>query len=178
MRKLLCVMAIASAGLATVYAAEPAKKARDMQCCPIDPKAAATLERIKKLEGTWVMSAPGQPPMSIVFKPTAGGSAVIETMFPGSREEMVNLYTADGDKIVITHYCMLGQQPRMKQASSDDKTIQFEFVDGGNIKSRDDAHMDAVALTVDGDTLKETWSFYSGGNVVDQKVFELKRQAR
>jgi hypothetical protein len=145
----------------------------------MDPKAAATLERIKKLEGTWSMEAPGQPPMSIMFKPTAGGTAVIETMFSGTPKEMINLYTADGDKIVLTHYCMLGQQPRMKQsAGSDDKTIKFEFADGGNIKSRDEGHMDAVALTVDGDTLTEDWTFYADGKAVDHKVFEFKKQSK
>src|SRR5438034_8262878 len=85
-------------------------KADEMQCCPMDPKAAATLERIKKLQGTWATApAEGQPAMSIVFRPTAGGTAVIETMFGGTPKEMINLYTADGDKIVLTHYCMLGQ---------------------------------------------------------------------
>src|SRR4030095_2463355 len=133
----------------------------------------------KKLEGTWTMAgAQGQPAMSINFRPTAGGTAVIETMFGGTPKEMINLYTADGDKIVLTHYCALGQQPRMKQASAsgDDKTIKCEFVDGGNIKSRDEGHMDAVALTVDGDKLTEDWTFYADGKAVDHKGFEFHRQ--
>ena len=176
-------LAMAGGSLAYVRAADtPAKhptKADEMQCCAMDPKASATLERIKKLEGTWTLPASegtGGAAMNITFKSTAGGSAVIETMFPGSKEEMINLYTADGEKIVLTHYCMLGQQPRMKQsASADDKTIKFEFENGGNIKSRDEGHMDAVALTVDGDTLTEDWTFYADGKAVDHKVFEFKR---
>jgi hypothetical protein len=182
MRKILSVIALVIAGTAFTFvrarAAEAPAKAGEMKCCVMDPKAAATLDRIKKLEGTWTMNgrAPG-PMMSIVFKPTAGGSAVIETMFPGTDEEMINLYTADGDKIVVTHYCKLGQQPRMKQADgSDEKTIKFEFVEGGNIESRDEGHMDAVALSVDGDKLTETWTFYANGKVVDQKAFEFTRQ--
>ena len=176
-------LAVAGASLAYVRAADtPAKhptKADEMECCAMDPKAAATLERIKKLEGTWTLpAAEGMPAMNITFKPTAGGTAVIETMFAGTPKEMINLYTADGDKIVLTHYCMLGQQPRMKQGATDDKSIKFEFVDGGNIKSRDDGHMDAVALTVDGDKLTEDWTFYADGKAVDHKVFELHRQAK
>src|SRR2546421_7032705 len=113
--KTLAALAIGAVVIATVRAAEQqgatAKKADEMQCCPMDPKASAALDRIKKLEGTWTLVAPappaaGAPAMSIVFKPTAGGSAVIETMFPGSEKEMINLYTAEGDKIVLTHYCM------------------------------------------------------------------------
>src|SRR3954466_12568716 len=53
---------------------------------------------ISALGGTWVaVGAPqGQKPMTLVFKPTAGGSAIIETMFPGSDREMVNVYSIDG----------------------------------------------------------------------------------
>jgi hypothetical protein len=176
-------LGVAGASFAYLQAADaPAAKhptkAEEMQCCPMDPKAAATLERIKKLEGTWTMSGPDGVSMNVTFKPTAGGTAVIETMFAGTPKEMINLYTADGDKIVLTHYCMLGQQPRMKQAMTDDKTIKFEFQDGGNIKSRDEGHMDAVALTVDGaDKLTQDWTFYADGKAVDHTVLELRRQA-
>jgi hypothetical protein len=58
-----------------------------MKCCPIDPKAAVSLDKLKKLEGTWTMSTPGQPSMNVVFKPTAGGSAVIERCSPGPRRK-------------------------------------------------------------------------------------------
>jgi len=184
-RLLLVAAGMAIAGLSSIPLVRgadspqgPPKKADEMQCCAMDPKAAATLERIKKLEGTWTLpAAEGMPAMNITFKPTAGGTAVIETMFAGTPKEMINLYTAEGERIVLTHYCMLGQQPRMKQASTgDDKAIKFEFVDGGNIKSRDDGHMDAVALTVDGDKLTEDWTFYADGKAVDHKVFELHRK--
>src|SRR5947207_11511699 len=109
--KSLLATALAVAALPMLRAEEPAKKP-EMACCPMDPKASAALDKIKALAGTWKTS--GKPAMSVVFKPTSGGSAVIETMFPGSGEEMINLYTASGDTIMLTHYCMLGNQPRMK----------------------------------------------------------------
>jgi hypothetical protein len=173
--KSLLATALAVAALPMLRAQEPAKKP-EMACCPMDPKASAALDKIKVLAGTWTTSAPGQPAMSVVFKPTSGGSAVIETMFPGGNEEMINLYTASGDTIMLTHYCMLGNQPRMKLSPSDDKTMKFEFVDGGNIKSRADSHMDSVALTVDGEKLTEDWAFYADGKVVDHKIFEFHKQ--
>jgi hypothetical protein len=180
-------LAVAGASFAIVRGADaPAAKhptkADEMQCCAMDPKASATLERIKKLEGTWTIPASeNMPAMNITFKPTAGGTAVIETMFAGTPKEMINMYTADGDRIVLTHYCALGQQPRMTQSATDDKSIKFECAPdaagSGNIKSRDDGHMDAVALSVDGDKLTEDWTFYADGKAVDHKVFELTRQA-
>ena len=49
-----------------------------------------------------------------VIKVTAGGSAVHETLFPGSAHEMVSVYHLDGADLVMTHFCALGNQPRMK----------------------------------------------------------------
>src|SRR5690349_17429031 len=106
MRKTLFALAIAAAtataSFTLVRAEEPAKKAENMPTCPIDPKAGAALSRLKALDGTWTAPAPaaGAPEMKVVFHPTAGGSAVMETMFPGSDHEMVNLFTANGDTIM------------------------------------------------------------------------------
>ena len=75
------------------------------------------LEQMKKLAGTWVEAdKDGKPTDKVVsvIKVTAGGSAVQETLFPGQPQEMVSVYHMDGADLVMTHYCMLGNQPRMK----------------------------------------------------------------
>src|SRR5258706_5409937 len=74
------------------------------------------IDQIRALSGTWVATAApenGQNPMSLVFKPTACGSAMMESMFPGTDEEMVNMFTEDGRGLLMTHYCRMGNQPRM-----------------------------------------------------------------
>src|SRR5437868_15224505 len=75
------------------------------------------LERLKKLAGTWVAAdKDGKPTDQVVsvIKVTASGSAVHETLFPGQAHEMVSVYHRDGADLVMTHYCSLGNQPRMK----------------------------------------------------------------
>src|SRR5262245_37313836 len=75
------------------------------------------LEKMKKLAGTWLLAdEKGEPTDQIasVIKVTAGGSVVHETLFPGQTQEMVSVYTVDGLDLVMTHYCVLGNQPRMK----------------------------------------------------------------
>src|SRR5277367_5888702 len=77
----------------------------------------AGLEKMKKLAGTWVAAdKDGKPTDQVVsvIKVTAGGSAVHETLFPGQPMEMMSVYTADGPDLLMTHYCVLGNQPRMK----------------------------------------------------------------
>ena len=137
------------------------------------------IDQLRALSGTWVAVAPpekGQKPAMVVFKPTAGGSAVMETMFPGSDREMVNLFTPDANGLTMTHFCSMGNQPRMRLASADNGVLRFEFLDAGNLKSRNDPHMDSVELAIQGDRLTEKWAMYQDGKISGYHTFEFKRQ--
>jgi len=117
--------------------------------------AAATnpgLEKMKTLVGTWVAAdKDGKPTDQVVsvIKLTAGGSAVHETLFPGEAQEMVSVYTADGPDLLLTHYCMLGNQPRMKASTKSlGNKLNFEFAGGSNLDPKKDKHMHSAILTI------------------------------
>src|SRR5438045_3295890 len=81
------------------------------------PAPHAGLEKMKKLAGSWVEAdKDGKPTEKVVsvFKVIGGGSTVHETIFPGTPMEMVSVYHLDKGELVMTHYCVLGNQPRMK----------------------------------------------------------------
>ncbi|HEX6852491.1 MAG TPA: hypothetical protein VF139_13925 [Candidatus Polarisedimenticolaceae bacterium] len=136
-------------------------------------------EQLKSLAGTWTGKAisedgPGSD-ASVVFKVVAAGSAVHETMFPGTPHEMVNLYHLDGSDVVVTHYCAGGNQPRMKLASADGNVLAFRFAGGTNIPKKG-SYMHAVTLTLDGGKLVESWESVDGGTPVGTARFELTRR--
>ncbi|HWY86697.1 MAG TPA: hypothetical protein VNX28_08230 [Gemmataceae bacterium] len=110
------------------------------------------LETMKKLAGTWLAADnDGNPTDQVmsVIKVTAGGSVVHETLFPGQPQEMVSIYTADGPDLVMTHYCVLGNQPRMKaDPKSPANQIRFQFAGGSNLDPKKDKHMHAATLTI------------------------------
>lgn len=112
----------------------------------------AGLAKLKTLVGTWVTAdKDGKPTDEVVsvIKLTAGGTAVHETIFPGQPHEMVSLYTADGPDLLMTHYCMLGNQPRMKASpKSTANQIHFEFAGGSNLDPQKDKHMHAATLKI------------------------------
>ena len=120
---------------------------------PADLPAApsnAGFDKLKTLVGTWVkVDDAGKPTDEVVsiIKLTAGGSVVQETLFPGQPMEMISMYTADGDDLVMTHYCVLGNQPRMRAAA---KTVgdelSFQFDGGANLNPQKDRHMHAAKL--------------------------------
>jgi hypothetical protein len=122
---------------------------------PPAPPTNAGLERMKKLAGTWVAAdKDGRPTDQVmsVIKVTAGGSAVHETLFPGQPHEMVSVYTAEGPDLVMTHYCVLGNQPRMKaDPNSPPDRIVFRFAGGANLNPAKDKHMHEATLTLVGE---------------------------
>jgi len=110
------------------------------------------LEQLKKLAGTWVEAdKDGKPTDKVasVVKVTAGGSAVTETLFPGQPMEMVSVYHLDKGDLVMTHYCVLGNQPRMKaEPGPKPNQIKWVFVGGSNLDPAKDAHMHGGTLTI------------------------------
>ncbi len=146
--------------------------------------ADARFEHFKQLAGEWVGKAPpfeagkdGQE-MHVLYKVVSGGTAVVETIMPGTDHEMVTVIHKDGDDLVLTHYCMLGNQPHMKaDLKGDDKKVAFQFVSGSNMKSEKDPHMHNATFTfVDKDTLKTEWSHWHDGKEAGTATFELKRK--
>lgn len=143
--------------------------------------AAAAFEKFTKLAGEWVGTGQHgdmKHDAKVVYKVTSGGSAVVETIDPDGEHEMITVIHPDGDGLVLTHYCMIGNQPQMRavpKADADD--VAFEFVKATNMKSDKDMHMHSVTYTfVDADTLKAEWTNYDDGKEVGTAVFELKRK--
>jgi hypothetical protein len=130
--------------------------------------AQAGLERLKKLAGTWVEAdADGKPTDKVVsiVKVTAGGSAVTETLFPGQPMEMVSVYHLDKGELVMTHYCVLGNQPRMKaDPASPPNQIRWTFAGGTNLDPAKDAHMHGGTVTfIDDDHIEFAGEAWEGG---------------
>jgi hypothetical protein len=145
---------------------------------PATPAQEAMLEKVKSLEGTWEMQGgmEGQP-ATIVFQTTGGGNTVREIMFPGDEHEMTNMYHLDGPSLVMTHYCAIGNQPRMRATSGDDKSIAFKFDSVTNKTAPDEMYMGEMTLTfLDHDTVREDWVHFVNGRPGKPTSFELKRK--
>lgn len=109
------------------------------------------------------------------FRVTATGSAVVETMFPGTPHEMTNMYSMDGADLYMVHYCGLGNQPRMKLISNDG-SLKFVAVSVANKPDPDSQYMHSLELTIGEGKLKETWGHMDKGKVESHATFELGRQ--
>jgi hypothetical protein len=143
--------------------------------------SSGALQQFAQLAGEWVGKGNHgdmQHDARVVYKVTSGGTAVVETIDPGGEHEMITVIHPDGDSLLLTHYCMIGNQPQMKaKPKAGDKKVAFEFVKATNMKSDKDMHMHDVTFTfVDKDTLKTEWTNYDNGKEAGKAVFELKRK--
>jgi hypothetical protein len=145
-----------------------------------DASQPAAFEQFKRLAGEWVGKGPDKnfPEVHVQYKVTAGGNAVVETIFPGTEHEMVTVIHPDGSDLLLTHYCHLGNQPHMKAAGNGaGNKVEFKFVRATNLKSGKDKHMHDVTFTfVDPDTYRSEWTLFQDGKSAGQFAFEFKRK--
>jgi hypothetical protein len=137
--------------------------------------AKATFERLKALNGTWEGKANSERSVKVVFRPTSGGSALLSEIL--GAEEMITMFHLDNDRVLMTHYCGAGNQPRMQAIMAPDgKTITFNFVDGTNMSSPKAGHMDHLVITIaDADHHTEEWTFVQEDGKQMKEHFELAR---
>ena len=145
-----------------------------------DP-ASPDLDTIKKLVGDWVeLDEAGAPTDNVVssYRVTAGGSAVLDIEFGGTDHEMLTVYYQDGDELVLTHYCVLGNQPHMRaEPGTGRDRLVFNCVGGTNLNCAIDKHMHRGEITlIDEDRLSSKWFMYEKGDNVYTAEFSLVRR--
>ena len=145
----------------------------------------SVMEKLAALEGDWIFLDENGEETDMIgssFRLTAAGSALVETMAPGHPEgfEMVNMYHADGDRVLMTHYCAAGNQPRMEvKATVDENRLELRFESVTNLSSPEANHMHHAEYIFHGDDRLTThwWSMADGKIDETQHVtIELKRK--
>lgn len=143
--------------------------------------ARAALERLKSLAGEWegTVTTETGPRTKVVYGVTAAGTAVTEALFPGTEHEMLTVYHLEGNDLVLTHYCAMGNQPRMKlarAAGTDPVELRFDFAGGTGFVPAKDAHMHSGRMTLRGaNRLEAEWAVYEQGRQTGSNRFFLSR---
>ena len=138
--------------------------------------ARETFAQIKSLDGTWTGKNSEGQPLKVTFRETSNGTAVLSEIEGEHAHDMVSMIHLDNDRLLLTHYCSTGNQPRMKASvSPDGKSIAFDFVDATNLATPDAHHMQRVVFTMpDADHHTEEWIFVDHDKTM-REVFTLTR---
>jgi hypothetical protein len=165
-------------GLSILMPVEPCRsEAPKSQPAPTD--AAVAFDRLKALNGEWqgtVESKQG-PAAMVIYRLTANGKTLMETLFPGTDHEMVSMYHLDRNDLVVSHYCSMGNQPKMKLASASPSELVFDFAGGSNMDPEKDVHVHSGKIVfVGNDELEAEWAVYQGAKPVGANRFFLSRK--
>jgi len=132
---------------------------------------------LASLVGEWQGKDPEGKPMNASYQWTGGGTSLVETMTKAQKPLMMTMYHADKGSLMLTHYCKLGNQPRMRADMPEGaaKTLAFNFVDVTNLANPADPHMRKVSFTFqDQDHFTQEWMLSKDGKELPQR-FEFSR---
>jgi hypothetical protein len=145
------------------------------------PNPRAAFDQLKTLAGQWqgsVEKADG-PAATVTYELTGGGTAVMEKLFPGTAHEMLSVYFMDGNDLVLTHYCAMANQPKMKlvKTTANPMTLTFDFAGGTNFDPAKDTHIHSGSIRIlAADRVEADWSVYSQGKPAGSNKFFLARK--
>jgi hypothetical protein len=171
--KLLATIMIALCGLASMpaHAADTATK----------DSGAQAFEHLKSLAGEWESTGKDGQKSRATYEVISGGSAVVEHFVDGARGEtnaMLTVFHLDGGRLLLTHYCMAHNQPRMQAESFDPATseVRFAFLDATGMSSPAAGHMHSASYRfTDANHFTTVWQFVEAGKPKFTETVEYTR---
>ena len=140
-------------------------------------KTSAALDKIKQLVGTWTGTGGdmGDGKVEVQYQLTSGGSAVVETLFPGSAHEMTTVYYDEAGKLAMTHYCMLGNHPTMELKKETANELMFEAGKDNHLENQ--PHMHTLDITfISPDSIEQKWSMIQPGKEGHNTILKLHKK--
>jgi len=139
-------------------------------------KANGGFDKLKSLAGEWQGKKSDGSAVTVSYQVVSGGNSVMEMIEPGAEPSMVTIYHTNGDKLMMTHYCSVGNQPRMSAPApaGEVKSLNFTFVDATNMAKPTEAHMHSLAMAFqDNDHITELY-----GIELAQKTLRAKHKLK
>jgi hypothetical protein len=138
--------------------------------------AQKSFEQLKGLAGAWEGTLGGET-MHVSLRVTSKGNALMHEMRGSGPDDPITLFHLDGERLLLTHYCDAGNQPRMVATiSPDGKEIVFNFLEATNLLSSQMGHMQRVTFTfIDPDHHTEKWEFAMTDGKQMGGLLDLKR---
>lgn len=124
-------------------------------------------QKLSTLAGRWEATGP-MGKVTTTYELISGGSVLLERLEVPGKEAMVTAYHLDGNRLILDHYCMAGNQPRLqaKPFNADSNEIDFDFVSAQNLASPNAGHMHQMKLRfVSPDEIAADWTWAENGQI-------------
>jgi hypothetical protein len=130
-------------------------------------------DQLKFLVGHWEGTTPDGKKVQVAYELISNGSVVMERLNPGNEPDMITMYSLEGDRILVTHYCSAGNQPTMQTAPSPaaNGKLDFTFLRLVGAKSPDEGHMSSLSVSMpDKNHLAQVWTFDDHGKTMTENL--------
>jgi hypothetical protein len=140
--------------------------------------ANAPFADLQRITGNWQASVGTKGAIIRVnLRTISNNSALVETFTTPNGRETLTIFHPDGSRLLATHYCAQGNQPRLAldPSSSPAAGMTFRFVDATNLKSEQDAHLIRLVIKIrDNDHFDKT-EVYTEHGVEDVTTYNFTR---
>ena len=142
---------------------------------PAAAGADASFERLKSLVGSWEAKTDKGIVIRVSYRMIAGESALVQSYVTPSGRETLTIFHPDGPRLLATHYCGQGNQPRLKlDAASTAERLVFTFVDATNLTAGA-AHLVRLELRLEGAQRYTGIETYDGAGQADVTTLDFHR---
>ncbi|MCB9772113.1 MAG: hypothetical protein H6754_06145 [Candidatus Omnitrophica bacterium] len=137
--------------------------------------------RIKQLAGRWEGvgkngSGEKQDKIVVAYEVTAGGSAVLERIFPDSPQEMITVYYEEKNRLHLTHFCMIGTRSLMALDHPQGNVYEFSLLESPALDPAVDTHMHSLKISfIDENHMNQEWTMFEAGKPSGDYSFMLTR---
>jgi len=145
-----------------------------------DKSVLAAFMTLQSLAGAWVGNDEHGRSAKSNFKTIIANTTVMETLTADGMDEMLTLYTVDGDGIALVHYCPTNNQPRMRATplSGDAKELVFQFSGAGNLPTLSMGHEHKLVMRfTDSDHITEEWTWRKDGKE-SLMIYHFRREKK
>jgi len=137
------------------------------------------LAPLKSLVGEWKGTDSEGKVYRVTYAYSSGGTSLTETFVPPDTPPMTTMYYGDGEQLMLTHYCSLNNQPRLRtnwpKETDKERPLVFTFLDATNLKNPSDVHMHQLTIEIkDHDHFTQTWILSKAGKDVP-KTYTFER---
>src|SRR5690625_6015958 len=110
---------------------------------------AQAFDLLLSFEGDWIDvdgSLGMQDEVAVSYRATANRSTVIESIFVDQPYEMVTVFHRDQDQIALTHYCSLGNQPRIHSVDFAPNQVKRSTSGGSGFAPQNDSSIHGAIM--------------------------------
>src|SRR5438552_1982920 len=107
--------------------------------------------RLKALAGKWEAKTEKGATIRVSYRLVSNDTVLVQDFRTASGKETLTVFHSDGPRLLATHYCAQGNQPRLRlDPGSNPGKMVFTFADATNLASPSMAHMVRLEVHLEG----------------------------